>query len=76
MFGRKTTSDTKDAVAIIDDPIGEPEQLWAPAASSSKTRKPLEQLLLERGQITEDQLDQAKNVQSQTPGKTHRADPA
>src|SRR5438105_7916418 len=70
MFGRKPSSDTKGAAAVIDDPSSEPEQLWAPAPESGKTRKSIEQLLLERGQINEDQLTQAKHVQSQTPGKS------
>ena len=70
MFGRKTSTETKDAVATIDDASMEPEQLWAPAPSHAKSRKSVEQLLLERGQVTEDQLAQAKGVQAQTPGKT------
>src|SRR5687768_12294985 len=45
-----------------------PEQLWAPPAA--KARKSVEQLLLERGQVNEEQLLQAKQVQSQTPGKS------
>ena len=69
MFGRKTTSE-KDAVATIEDPGMEPEQLWAPAEASATAKKSVEQLLLERGQITEDQLAQARSVQSQTPGKS------
>ena len=72
MFGRKTSSDTKDAVATIDDPSLEPEQLWAPAPSSGNARKSIEQMLLERGQINEDQLAQARKVQAQTPGKASR----
>jgi type IV pilus assembly protein PilB len=67
-FGRKPTSDTKGATAVVDN--DEPEQLWAPPTSSAKVRKSVEQLLLERGQINEDQLTQAKNVQAQTPGKS------
>ena len=70
MFGRKTSSDTKDAVATIDDPSLEPEQLWSPAPSSGNARKSIEQMLLERGEINEDQLAQARNVQAQTPGKS------
>jgi type IV pilus assembly protein PilB len=75
MFGRKTTSeslppDVKDlppANDLVDAPP-EIEALWSPA--ESKTRKSVEQLLLERGQIQEEHLTQAKQVQSQTPGKT------
>ncbi len=72
MFGRRNNPDTKGAAAVedIDDVSAEPEQLWAPADSQAKARKSIEQLLLERGQITEDQLAQAKSVQAQTPGKT------
>ena len=64
-----------------DDPPVELEALWTPPAatapvpdttigSRSRTRKTVEQLLLERGQIAEEQLAQARNVQSQTPGKS------
>src|SRR5215213_8389962 len=70
MFGRKTTSDAKGAVATAEDPSLEADQLWAPGTSNTKQRKSVEQLLLDRGQITEEQLAQAKTVQSQTPGKT------
>src|SRR4051812_6182677 len=45
-----------------------PQALWQPAAA--KQRKTVEQLLLERGQITEEQAAQAKSVQHQTPGKS------
>jgi type IV pilus assembly protein PilB len=45
-----------------------PEQLWAPV--QSRARKSIEQLLLERGQISEEQLLQARGVQAQTPTKT------
>src|SRR5207302_748610 len=44
------------------------DQLWSP--STSNVRKSVEQLLLERGHISEEQLAQAKTVQAQTPGKT------
>src|SRR3954452_19394431 len=70
MFGRKTTSDSKGAVATVEDPSLEAEQLYSPAAATAKVRKSVEQLLLERGQIKEEQLEQAKNVQAQTPGKS------
>jgi type IV pilus assembly protein PilB len=50
------------------DPPAEMEALWAP--EQAKVRTTVEQLLLERGHIQEEQLTQAKQVQSQTPGKT------
>jgi type IV pilus assembly protein PilB len=43
------------------------QELWSPPNRAQ--RKTLEQLLLERGQITEDQLVQAQQVQSKLPGK-------
>lgn len=64
MFGRKTSS---QAVAEADH-IGIGEQLWSPQQATA--RKSVEQLLLERGHITEEQLAQARTVQSQTPGKS------
>ena len=44
------------------------EQLWAP--EQAKVRKSVDALLLERGIINEEQLDQARKVAAQTPGKT------
>ena len=44
------------------------EQIWTP--TTARVRKSVEQLLIERGQVSEEQLLQAKNVQSQTPGKS------
>ncbi len=52
--------------AVADE--GEDAPIWQPTAA--RARKSVEQLLLERGQITEDHLLQAKNVQGQTPGKS------
>ena len=46
----------------------EQEALWTPAQAAA--RKSVESLLLERGQITEEQLDQARTVAAQTPGKS------
>ena len=43
------------------------QELWSPAKKTQ--RKTVDQLLLERGQISDDQLMQARQVQSQTPGK-------
>jgi hypothetical protein len=47
----------------------ENEQLWEPV-QAPRQKRTVEQLLLERGNINEEQLDQAKKVQSQTPSKT------
>src|SRR5687767_15470213 len=54
----------RDAAAAAD---ASPDALWAPA--TTRVRKPIEQILLEGGHITEEQLAQAKSVQAQTPGK-------
>jgi type IV pilus assembly protein PilB len=69
MFGRsKTTS------PVIDEPIDtlddgqEPAPLWQP--SQARARKSIEQLLLERKQISDEQIAQAKGVAAQTPGKS------
>jgi type IV pilus assembly protein PilB len=78
MFGRKPTTTTPTPAEPTGNEIvpaaaaggaGEQlgEQLWAP--STARTRKSVEQLLLERGHITEEQLEQARTVQAQTPGK-------
>src|SRR5438045_1377920 len=66
MFGRRNETAEASKAAWRDDRAA--EQLWSPTAA--KTRKSIEQLLLERGHITEEQLTQAKTVQSQTPGKS------
>ena len=76
MFGRSKTTSEEPAPAIgapkverIDGGNStDLESLWQPV--QAKTRKSVDQLLLERGQITEEQLDQARKVQQQTPGKT------
>jgi len=75
MFGRKNNSSenaTATAPAIPDAPSShtgeELESLWQP--SQSKVRKSVEQVLLERGHVNEEQYDQAKKVQAQSPGKT------
>src|ERR1044072_5019159 len=44
------------------------QPLWEPTRQSRA--KSVEQLLLERGQVSEEQLAQAKTVQNQTPGKS------
>jgi len=46
---------------------GDVHELWAP--SKKPQRKSVDQLLLERRQITADQLDQALQVQAKMPGK-------
>ncbi len=45
----------------------DPTQLWAPPKKSQ--RKTVDQLLLDRGQITEELLAQARQVQEKSPGK-------
>src|SRR5947209_19934739 len=71
MFGRRPTSNLLDPPqAETPSEIGPPEgvvQLFTP--KTERVRKSVEQLLLERGHVTEEQLAQAKQVQSQTPGK-------
>jgi type IV pilus assembly protein PilB len=67
VFGRKTTSDAEAVVALIDDSI-DAQPLWSPTAP--KKRRSVEDLLLERGQINESQLLQARAAQAQSPGKT------
>jgi type IV pilus assembly protein PilB len=66
MFGRKST--TSAAVDEIDDGHHEVDTLWQPI--DQPQRKTLDRLLLERGQITDEQLTQALAVQAQTPGKS------
>jgi type IV pilus assembly protein PilB len=74
MFGRKTATPTESVPArraedgASGDPVADFQSLWVPAAAQSK--KSVEILLLERGHITEEQLDQARKVAAQTPGKT------
>src|SRR2546430_868220 len=71
MFAKRTTSPTEtptQTTALADDSASEFVPLWQPA--QAPRRKSVEQLLLERGQVTAEQLAQAKTVQSQTPGKS------
>ena len=73
MFGRRPTStsqpsDAESQNTRTGDPVGDFQSLWEPA--SGPARKSVEELLLERGHITEEQLDQARKVAAQTPGKT------
>ncbi len=82
MFGRRTTSSIAEAPeqdagpAVADGPAAPTSQdghdgfrpLWEP--SRGPGRKSVDALLLERGQITEAHLAQARQVTAQTPGKT------
>jgi type IV pilus assembly protein PilB len=79
MFGRRNNDaepgpvngqDADTTAQAVVDVAAEPEfePLWQPAAGP--VRKSVAELLLERGQISEEQLAQAKTVQAQTPGKT------
>src|SRR3954471_10826686 len=73
MFGRRQNSTTPTDLASTrdprsGDPVGDFQSLWEPDSGTAK--KSVEQLLLERGHITEEQLDQARKVAAQTPGKT------
>ncbi|HYE19612.1 MAG TPA: ATPase, T2SS/T4P/T4SS family [Tepidisphaeraceae bacterium] len=77
MFGRKSSSD-KPAVEPVrpsktahdaGESAPDLEELWSPA-QSTRARKTVEQLLLERGQIQEEHLTQARTVQAQTSGKS------
>src|SRR4051812_27735852 len=52
------------------DVLNEPEPLWQPSEAVPARKKSVDALLLERGQISEEQLEQAKGVAAQTPGKS------
>jgi type IV pilus assembly protein PilB len=67
MFGRRTTSAVAVEAEAPESADGVVE-LWSPGAKSAK--KSVEQLLLDRGQITESHLQQARQVASQTGGKS------
>jgi len=68
MFSRRNNTVAQDpAIAALEEGPAETEEIWTPAAA--QPRRSVEQLLLERGQITQEQLSQALTVQSQTPGK-------
>ncbi|HXE52323.1 MAG TPA: ATPase, T2SS/T4P/T4SS family, partial [Tepidisphaeraceae bacterium] len=76
MFGRKATSTEADVQKVAapnpaggGDPVSDFQSLWEPKTTSTG-KKSVEDLLLERGQINEEQLDQARKVAAQTPGKT------
>lgn len=77
MFGRKTTTPTlalaRTKPEAAEEPLQEDfgaefEPLWKP--QSAQERKSVESLLLERGQVNEEQLLQAQQVATQTPGKS------
>jgi type IV pilus assembly protein PilB len=69
MFGRKSATTSEPALpataTLEDEPI---VPLWQP--TQAVARKCVEQLLLERGQITEAHLAQARQLATQTPGKS------
>jgi type IV pilus assembly protein PilB len=79
IFGRRpspsapaatSTDDLVDPPEPLDQSItdaDEPAPLWQPARQ--RQRRSVEQLLLDRGQITQEQLVQAHTVAAQTPGK-------
>ena len=72
---RRTTSQPRDEFEAREELPEDLEPLWSPEASR-RTRASVEQLLLEREQITEEQLVQARSVQVQTPGQDAGPDPA
>src|SRR5207245_10121697 len=71
MFGKKPNSGSVTATDLPDEQAAAPdfEPLWEPTAAAP-SRKSVEALLLERGQVTEDQLAQAREVAAKTPGKS------
>jgi type IV pilus assembly protein PilB len=72
MFGRKsTTSTAANAAQSFEDDgpsVATEEPLWQPAARQA--RRSVEQILVEQGHVTEEQLTQARGVQAQTPGRS------
>jgi type IV pilus assembly protein PilB len=73
MFGRKTTTSNRSAAPALtppealDEALPELETLWRP--TQAPARKSVEELLLERGQISEEQLARARQIAAKTPGK-------
>jgi type IV pilus assembly protein PilB len=55
------------ALGINDDLRGGGDEIWSPP--KAEQRKTITELLLERRHINEEQLTQARTIQSQTPGK-------
>lgn len=71
MFGRRVSTVSEPAASVETTPSDnghELELLWRPDAVPE--RETVESLLLARGHITEEQLDQARKVQQQTPGRS------
>ncbi|HEX5243913.1 MAG TPA: ATPase, T2SS/T4P/T4SS family [Tepidisphaeraceae bacterium] len=72
MFGRRSSAPVAPEPRNLNesgpDESSTFEPLWQP--TEQRVRKSVEQLLLERKQISEDQLLQARQVASQTPGKS------
>lgn len=72
MFGRRSSAsvapEPRNLAESGPDDSSTFEPLWQP--TEQRVRKSIEQLLLERKQISEDQLLQAKQVAAQTPGKS------
>jgi len=83
MFGRRSTASETPATGgnggshekvrtptgrVTEEAPSEMDQLWSPA--QAKARKSVDALLLERGIVNEEQLDQARKVAAQAPGKT------
>ncbi|HEV2296369.1 MAG TPA: ATPase, T2SS/T4P/T4SS family [Tepidisphaeraceae bacterium] len=67
MFGRRSTT-SETATAVATEETDELAPLWQPEPAAA--RKSVEQLLLERGHLTPEIIDQAREVQSKTPGKS------
>jgi type IV pilus assembly protein PilB len=70
MFKRRTISESAEAqTAVLEADDLEPiETLWSP--SDSPAKRTVDQILIERGQLSEEKLLQARSVQVQTPGKS------
>ncbi len=66
-FQNSSRTPADDAVALIDD-TAEPAPLWTPKASVK--RKSVDEVLLERGKVTQEQMLQARTAQNSSPGKT------
>ena len=74
MFGRRTTTsapavEAPHAPKAGQDVVEDFQSLWQPTTAPAE-KQSVEALLLERGNITEEHLDQARKVSAQTPGKT------
>jgi type IV pilus assembly protein PilB len=67
MFGRRSTTSEAATAVAIEEP-DDLQSLWQPEAAAA--RKSVEQLLIERGHLAVDKLEQAKDVQAKTPGKS------